>query len=109
MLTMSSMDQMQSMQMFDCMQDSRNCPIPAEHMSQFFSVHPATLLDQLAFFLVLVVLSVAWFLVFKNFVAENERLRLKLRNSMKHLAHAFTPNFLVFAFSKGILHSKIYA
>ena len=117
---MSSLGQMQSPQMMDvtvstspaldCMQGSRNCPMPVEHMGQFFSVHPATLLDQLAFFLSLIVLSViAWFFILKNYVADNERLRARLRSVLRSLKFSFTPSVLTFAFSQGILHPKRHA
>ncbi len=97
----------------NCMHESEMCQIPfSNHMDLFFTVHPSTNQGAAVSLLLssLIVFFVArFFPVTKDSVVDLEKIRLRIKNLLQHLAHTFTPVFLVLAFSRGILHSKRYA
>lgn len=101
------------MEGMSCMHHSEMCQIPfSNHMDLFFTAHPTTnqgaavslLLSSLLVFFV-----ARFFPVAESADVDLARLRVKIQNLFRYLAHTFTPLFLVLAFSKGILHSKRYA
>ena len=97
--------------MLDCLQSKQTCPLSISgHMNLFARVYPAIAPDTATLILSLITLVVfAWFLVLKNYVAENERLRAGLRILLRSLKFSFAPSVLAFAFSQGILHPKLHA
>lgn len=94
--------------MADCMQKNTGCEVSlAEHMKPFSQAHPFSETNILNTLLMLTFVVCFW--IFQNYLLDHERFRQKLRSHLHALAQSFTPPFLIFAFSKGILHSKIYA
>ncbi len=97
--------------MMDCSTNARACSSPSsDHMATFASLYPSTETDAWSAVLILcAVVVIAWSFNIKKDLLDAERLKAKIRNDLRSLAHSFTPNFLVLAFSRGVLHSKIYA
>lgn len=95
-----------------CAQGAANtCPTSMQdHMVTFSSMYPTVATDAMSTFLVLgVAFFIAWFLTAKDALVDDEKLRAKLRSLRWRLTNSISPNFLVLAFSRGILNSKIYA
>ncbi len=81
-----------------------------DHMTTFASQYPSIGTDVASILLTVVtVLFIAWFLVTKSDLNGYEKLRVKLKSLRWRLSNSVSPDFLVFAFSRGILNSKIYA
>ncbi len=101
---------------FDCagqsmsMMDHAHQNMGTDHMASFASVHPSTMPDAFSTLFVACAVFVAlWVFSIKDHLIDAERLTAKTRCCIRNLAQSFTPSFFVLAFSKGILHSKIYA
>jgi hypothetical protein len=95
-----------------CSQNSTVCSTASmgDHMTTFASMYPSVATDAASLLLVVAVaFFVAWFLVTKIDLGDNEKLRAKLRSLRWGLSNSISPNFLILAFSRGILNSKIYA
>lgn len=95
-----------------CSQNSTTCSTASmsDHMTTFASMYPSVVTDTLSLLLVVAAVVVfAWFLISKGNILDNEKLKAQLRSLRQRLSNSVTPNFLVFAFSRGILNSKIYA
>ncbi len=97
--------------MNDCGMNNKNCSSPSsDHMTTFARLYPSTPVD--ALLNILFVLGVVFVVIrsfnIKDYLIDAERLKAKVKNYRRNLANSPAPNFLVFAFSRGILHSKIY-
>lgn len=100
-------------EMNECAQDSSTCPISMkDHMTSFASIYPSTAAANtpLILSMVVAVFFLAWFIGSKKTTETviSARIRTRLRSLAQNLSNFVAPNFLVFAFSRGILNSKIY-
>ena len=97
----------------DCVNEAATCPAVFDsHMDLFSRIHPSTAqgYSALLFLSGLVVFFAAWFLpAVENTGGDLETLQVRIRTLLSYLTRTFTPLFLVFAFSRGILHSKRHA
>ncbi|GEM_PF-6931737 len=94
-----------------CALNAWTCSTPIqEHMTTFASMYPSLATDVLLFLFVLA--GSAFFIVsgwrFKDEPGDHARLRAKLRSLRQRLSNSIAPNFLVFAFSQGIINSRLY-
>lgn len=81
-----------------------------DHMTTFASLYPSVVTDAASLLLVIAVaFSIAWFFISRQKLGDTEKLRVQLRYLKQRLSHFVAPDFLVFAFSNGILNSKIFA
>ncbi len=82
-----------------------------DHMSTFAFLYPSMNTDATSSFLAIISLTLLATWVFANTTdrADHARIRTKLRYLQRRLLQAVSPNFLVLAFSEGILNSKIFA
>ncbi len=95
-----------------CAQKSASCPTPMkDHLTTFASMYPSVATDaaSLPLLIASVAFFFAWFLISNSEFDDREKLRVKFRGVRRRLSNFVSPNFLVFAFSQGILNSKIYA
>ena len=98
--------------MDNCTQGSATCSTASmsDHMTTFASMYPSVATNVVSlFFIITAVLVCAWFLISRGDILDNEKLKAQLRNLRLRVSQSVAPNFLVFAFSQGILNSKIYA
>jgi hypothetical protein len=79
------------------------------HMATFASLYPSAAASGPTLLLAVGFALLAWFLQSKHTHDHRDRFRVKWRSLRLRIVASVTPDFLVFAFSRGILHSKIYA
>mgnify|MGYP001600585340 CR=1 FL=1 len=94
-----------------CAQNVSACAgLAKDHITTFVSVFPAISPNALPLLLVACfAFFVAWHRKSKYEQFGYERLRTKLRSLKWRLTNSVLPDFLILAFSRGILNSKIYA
>lgn len=102
------------MQMDGCTQNSSAYSTSMkDHMTFFASVYPSTATSSASPLLsiVVAVFFFAWLAGSRASIESiiSARLRVRLRSLARSLSNFVAPDFLVFAFSRGILNSKIYA
>ncbi|MFA5750399.1 MAG: hypothetical protein WC895_04210 [Candidatus Shapirobacteria bacterium] len=88
------------------------CGAPMQdHMTTFASMYPSATSDASSSSLAIIgiTLLAAWVFISTDASVDRERMRTRLRVLRRRLPQANSPNFLVFAFSQGILNSKIFA
>jgi hypothetical protein len=97
--------------MAECGMDAKSCPAPVgDHMTTFASLYPATPVNAADLASILfVVFAVAFLFDTKKHFVDFERMRAKTRSYIRKRLGASKLDVLVVAFSRGILHSKIYA
>jgi len=94
-----------------CAGQSATCAdASANHMTTLASLYPSVTTDVSSILLIVgMAFFVAWVLTTKEATDGYERLRARLRSLKDHLSRSVSPDYLVFAYSRGILNSKIYA
>lgn len=87
------------------------CSSPArDHMTTFASMYPAVVSNAAALLIIATgTFFLAWFLISKHEQSDHEDSRVKLKYLRQRIANSVAPDFLIFAFSRGILNSKIFA
>ncbi len=99
------------MDMDECDGDGPACAhTTQDHMTTFASLYPSVTTDTTSVLLVIsVAFALAWFSSTKEQLVDNDKLRIQLRYLKQRLSFFLAPDFLVFAFSNGILNSKRFA
>lgn len=94
-----------------CGQDVSACAASMnDHLATFASAYPSVATGTVSLFVVVLgAFFVALFSPTKRKLAYDDKLRVKWRSFRRRLLHFIAPNFLVFAFSRGILNAKIFA
>lgn len=95
-----------------CIQGDPTCSAPiGDHMMTFAGIYPSVAAENFVSLLSVAaaVLAIAWFLTAKHKPGVDGTARAKIRSLTWRFSNSIAPDFLLAAFSRGILHSKIYA
>ncbi len=92
-----------------CAQNVARCVMGPDQMVVFSGIYPTIAVSGFLALAIIGVVSLFWLRRIWDLAAENGRLKVKVKSLRWRLIDACTPDFLVAAFSRGILHSKIYA
>ncbi len=94
-----------------CEQNISTCSASIEdHMTSFTAVYPSVTANTVSLLSVAVTAFLAaWFLAAKRETEGYQKIKARLREFKRRISNSFSPAFLVFAYSQGILNSKIYA
>lgn len=99
------------MDMGGCTDGSPTCShTTQDHMTTFASLYPSVTTDTASVLLVIsAAFALAWFSSTKIQLGDSDKFRVQFRYLKQRLSHFLAPDFLIFAFSHGILNSKRFA
>lgn len=95
-----------------CAQNNTSCSVSIQdHMTSFSNRYPSIATDAVSLaFISTTFILLAWLLFSKRDISfVNEERKAQLRSLRGRLSKSVTPEFLIFAYSRGILNSKMYA